>query len=235
MRKTTLWLAILLLALPSLCSADSFSLTDTTSDVPGTAYTLTINSLGGLSYSAALTANTVDFTPTSWFIDWIQLHLDGGSNPNASSLSVFNLTTDPGMTSPLANWNIADKVDQPAVNVQGPSPSSSFTIPVNGNIAFYVSGILFPASNITQGALLNGNSYHWAFDFSLANGTTLNPTPSLQVGYYDGLRNRNGTIAYTRLSQEFQRVSEPGSLAFVGMGLIVAAVLSRRKRFPRGS
>lgn len=229
MVKRALWVAAVLLCTPGLCLADSLTLTDTTSGVPGTVYTLTINPLGGLSYSASLQAQTINSNTlfgAQWFIDWFVIQFDGGKSPTITSF-----TSAPGGTAPdpTGSWNSVPNSTQSSVQVQA-AGNNSYTIPMDGRLGFYVDGILYPATltSIQQGAALNGSTYSWAWSFTLADGTHLNPSPAFQVGYYDGLRGNSGKIAYTRLSQEFNgQAPEPSSLAMMGAGLIVVAFLLR--------
>ena len=227
--KRVLLLGAILFAVPGFCLADGFAITDTTSGVPGTVYTLTLTSLGGSSFSATLQAQTINSNTlfgASWFIDWFVIQFDGGKSPTINSF-----TSAPGGTvsDPTGNWNYVPTSTQSSVQVQA-AGNNSYTIPMDGRVGFYVDGILYPATltSIQQGAVLNGGTYTWAWSFTLADGTSLNPTPAFQVGYYDGVRGRSGRIAYTRMSQEFNgQAPEPSTLAMIGSGLIVAALLLR--------
>ena len=86
LKKALIILAAGLLA-PGLCLADSVTITDVTSEVPGTVYTLTITPLGGSSYSATLSAQTVNIISDDWYINWTRLQLDGGTQPTVSGFS----------------------------------------------------------------------------------------------------------------------------------------------------
>ncbi len=213
-------LLLLCLAAPNICLGDSFVWTDTTSGVPGTVYTLIVTPTGPLSYSASLTAQTIALCPTCWpyYIDWIQIKLDQGRNPDLSNLGA-----------PSTNWRIAAKVND------GVKPDFTATvakvgdIPVDGFSALYVTGILAPATlaGVAQGALLNGTTYNWTFGFAFSSEGFLTDTPSLKVGYYDGFAGRSNNIAFTQMSQKI--LSEPGGLALFGAGLVLAAGLLHRK------
>jgi len=209
--RKIIWLlaAIAILSLPSISMAATiFTWTDSSSDVPGTEYTLTITGTG--PYSANLTANTVN--QPGWYIDWIQIKFDQG-----------NLSDLYSLISPSASWYIADKVNDPAVNVIQVGEA----IPTDAFSALYVSGILASSSvDVTQGILLDGSSYSWAFDFAIQGGGTLSMTPSLKVGYYDGVKTMEGYY-FTQMSQEFA-IPEPITILLLGSGLIGPAALGRK-------
>ncbi len=202
LKKALIILAAGLLA-PGLCLANSITITDVTSGVPGTVYTLTINPLGGSSFSATLSAQTVDLTGSAdWYINWTRLQLDGGTKPGVS-----------GFSGPTGDWNAIGGGDA-QVDVL-----KANNFPQGGRIGFFTGGILDDGTiDITQGALLNGTTYLWAWDFTLGAGTSLNPSPALQVGYFDGFAGASENYSFTQMSQEF-RVVAPSTLLLLGAGL----------------
>ena len=201
LKKALIILAAGLLA-PGLCLADSVTITDVTSDVPGTMYTLTITPLGGSSFSATLSAATVNITSDDWYINWIRLQLDGGTQPTVS-----------GFSGPTGDWNALGAGDG-QVDVL-----KANNFPQGGRIGFFTDGILDPGTiAITQGAFLDGSTYSWAWNFTLGGGTSLNPSPALQVGYFDGFAGGSENYKFTQMSQEF-RVVAPSTLLLLGAGL----------------
>ena len=211
-------------AVPGFCSGDTFIWTDTTSGIPGTTYSLTTSPTGCTTCSVSLAINTGGAATGSntWYIDWIQFKFDQGTNPD-----LFNLS------GPSGNWNIADKVNDPSAgnhtaNVLNPG-GTAFTIPVDGFSALYAAGILASGPiDITQGLLVNGNNnYSFSFNLTFLDGSGLNSTPSIRVGYYDGLKN-NDSYFFTQMSQKFQ-VPEPAGLALMASGLLLAAGFLRWK------
>ena len=62
----------------------NFQWTDTTSEVPGSEFTLTLVGSGQI-WSATLMVNTAAATFPDWSINYITLHLDGGQSPLVTS------------------------------------------------------------------------------------------------------------------------------------------------------
>lgn len=199
-----------------VCLADSFTWTDTTSGVPGSLYTLNIKALGGGTYSATLTANTVNVASGSWFINWVLLKLDAGT-----SATILSPVSGPAGTGP---WQLANSTSPLNVSFGG---SGCQTIPGGGFSGFGTNGVTCGStttSAITTGAPLNRSTNLWLFSFSLA--TAFNPAPSMRVGYYDGLAGNSGNVRFTQMSQA---VPEPGALALMGAGLLLLAGLVQNK------
>ena len=187
--KLSFFIIVLFVVSSASVFADTieFTFTDTTSEQPGSMFTLTLVG-SGLHWSATLTVNTVATSP-DWYINYLTLHLDGGQRP-----SVMNFNGPP-------NWNIiGDGNPQEDVHKRNSFPQNSW-------IGLYTTGILDDDSiDITQGVLLeNGGSATWTFDFWLAPGSILNESPSIQVGYfnYDETRGgrRGGKIFFTQRSK----------------------------------
>ena len=204
--------ALLLLVFPGTSLGVLYELTDTSSDVPGTFYSLNVNPIADSSYNAVLTALTV-YNP-GWYIDWFQIKFDGGT-----AAIITDVNSAPGGAS---SWSIM--------------PSAGIDLAGFGAAKFPTStwsGLY--ESSATQGApkgdlddgpqLISGVNYVWDFNFTLS--APLNPTPSFQVGYYDPPA--DGNIQTTRLSQNFQ-VSEPGTLLLLGSGLLGLTMLRRKFR-----
>lgn len=204
---------LLTVLVPGLCLADPIinSFTDITSNVPGTVYTLTIDPLGGLLFSVTLTAQTVDLTASAdWYINWIRLQFDGGSQPTVS-----------GFSGPSADWNILGDGDGQVDLLKADN------FPQGGRIGIFADGVVDDGSiDITQGALLNGGSYLWSWDITLAGGTSLNLATPLQVGYFDGFAGGSQNILFTQLSQEFPA---PATLFLLGAGLLAWGMVRRAR------
>ena len=207
-------LVLLLILIPSISMAAVYSLTDPGGVGAGTVYELTITSLGGTSYNAVLTADTA--TNTGVYIDWFQIKFDEGT-----AALVGTVNNDPGGT-----W----------LALQG---SGGINLAEFGNETFanstwsglYLQGAVEGASfaTLSGGAELDGLTKLWDFDFTLAD--PLNPTPSLQVGYYYLGGNPNDPQIHTgRLSETFS-VPEASALMFLSTGLVGLVVWRRKKRF----
>lgn len=207
---------LLLLLLPGISQASSISFgwTDTTSGVPGTAYTLTLTPTGGSNYSATLTANTTNVTTASWYINWVLFKLDGSQSAIIS-----------GITGPSGTWQALNTSSPLNISIGG---SGCSALPNDSFSGFATSGVPCGSTttlSIQNGALLNGNTYTWTFNLSLSNPFSL--TPTLKVGYYDGLTGNSGNVAFTQMSQV---VPEPGTLGLVGGGMLLLASRIRRRR-----
>lgn len=210
--------ALLLLTLPGVSLGGVFyQLADTSSDVSGTLYTFEITSLGGTSYNAVLTAQTVN-NPADWYIDWFQIKLDGGTAAVITDVNSYPIINSD------SEWNALQS--GAGIDLAG---FGSSTFANNTWSGLYETSAVQGATKdgLNDGPELNGGTYVWNFNFTLS--APFNPTPSFQVGYYDPPDGTNGNIQTTRLSQGFQ-LSEPGTLLLLGSGLLGLTMLRRKFR-----
>jgi hypothetical protein len=216
-KKGILGLAIVVLSLlmyPAVGSATFYSLTDTTTGAGfGTVYTLTVtpdvNTTIPGTYQAIFTADVN--SNMGWYIDWIAFKLDGKTAGDITSS-----IAGPG---PAGTW----------VEGNGTIDLENYKdFPNNTWTGIFADGIQNSPTIITNGAQLNGiSTYLWSFSFAMSN--PFNETPSLQVGYYDGLAGGSDNILFNRLSQTFN-VPEPGTLLLLGSGLLGLGILQRKSR-----
>jgi hypothetical protein len=131
-----------------------------------------------------------------WYIDYFGLKLDQ---------NVAGVTSNLG--APTADWALYDNYL---------------------NTWNYVATSFAPTtlSDVAKGAQLNGDTYFWTFDFTLANNLSL--TPSLHVGYFDGFAGGSQNIRFTQMSQKPDQVPEPATLFLLGVGLVGMAGVKRQ-------
>ena len=193
----------------------NFQWEDTTSEVPGSEFSLTLEG-SGQDWVATLTVNTALATFPGWYINYITLHLDGGQSPLVSNF-LFNGLAPPDDT----NWNAflgGDEVDL----------LKKMHFPQNSWVGLYTDGIVDGGNNIAEGVPLDNGTATWTFDLLLAGGSVLNESPSIQVGYFSGWYNGGGKykVKFTQMSQTAG--PEPGTLLLVGSGLLGGAFFRKR-------
>ena len=186
----------------------TFQWEDTTSEVPGSTFELTINGEGP-NWSATLTVDTIN--SPGWYINYITLHLDGGTRPDVALTAA-----------PPGFWNAIGTGEVDLLKKRH-FPQSSW-------IGFYTDGIAGGSKDIDEGVLLDGGSATWTFYFELLGGSILNESPSIQVGYFSGWYNGGGKykVKFTQMSQS---VPEPSTLLLLlsGTGFLAGVARFRRK------
>jgi hypothetical protein len=213
MRKGYLLLAVFLLVIPGISTATLYTLTDPSGVGAGTVYELTVTSLGGDSYNAVLTAATAN-TATNVYLDWFQIKFDEGT-----AATIGDVNADPE-----GDWTQLQS--QGGINLAG---FGNELFATKGWSGLYLEDAIEGAdiTDLNNGPELDGLTKLWDFDFTLSD--PLNPTPSLQVGYYY-LNPANGHIQTGRLSETFS-VPEASALLLLGAGLVGLVSWRRKKRF----
>ncbi len=195
--------------------AGTFEFIDTTSEVPGSTFTLTITPTTPGTFNAILSVDTTGANSPGTFINYFTLHLTAGST--RPLVTPINLPT---------NWKAIGS-GEPDVDVL-----KRKGFPQNNWVGFHTDGIVVNgAVDITGGVeLLIGGGELWDFDFTLAPGSILNESPSIQVGYFGGSYDGRGRykIKFTQMSQS---VPEPSTLILLlsGTGILAGAAGFRRK------
>ncbi len=225
--KNTLSVFVMVLFVMSSASvfADPivFQWTDTSSEVPGSMFTLTITSLGGVNYNAVLEGKTFDqlgIFGESWYINYITLHLDGGQSP--TSLTLNSVVTEGPVVH--GNWMIVEGGADKDLLKRMHFPQSSW-------MGLYTTDIEDDGIGVdtTQGVLLDGLTTTWDFDFELA--ADLNEFPSIQVGYFgEGDYNRGGQYKFDFTQMSETVIPEPATLLLVGSGLLGGAFFRKRSK-----
>ncbi len=212
MRKA-LVVALLLLALPAVGLAATYTWTDISSGVPGSEYTLNITSVNPSlhTYSATFTVDTATYA-TPWYINWFQFKMDDGTAATITSTS----TSGWSIMNSGANINLAEFGNEKFAN--------------DTWSGLYQTTAVEGASlgDLALGVRLDGGSFTWAFNFIL--DAPFNSDLPLQVGYYDGFSGGSSNPAQTRMSQPSNSVPEPGTLLLLGGGLVGLGMLKRKFR-----
>jgi hypothetical protein len=181
--------------IPSICIADSYSWTDNTG-IAGNQYTLTVT---GNTITLDITTSSVMPAGGPWYIDWIQFKITDKALSSIGSLST-------------AEWAATTSANQVQLQKFGAG------MPNDGFGLIYWTGIQNSSTNPNSGVLLDGSKYEFVLNNVDFGGQTLFPwgDATLKVGYYDSI-NGGGQFDTRQMSQ---KVPEPGTLLFLGAGLI---------------
>jgi hypothetical protein len=204
-------LVLLGILLPNFCLG--LTITDTTSTIASGYYSIEIVPLSTKGfYEATFVAYTN--VVSGWYIGAIDFKLD-----TSVAGTIDSLISSPAT---LGSWTFA--------NDTAPVDLNKFSgRPQNGRSLLYNTGILGANTHSEYGAALDGNSHTWVFDFHFNPDTTSLEIGSLQVYFYDGIKNNEGIYTHI-MSQSNWTVPEPTTLLLLGAGLLGVGLVGRKLR-----
>lgn len=158
-----------------------------------------------------LTADTTQYTGSALhWISGVSVKVFSGGG-DITAVNLFSTTALGGAWNPAAEGKV------------NPTCASS---PANGGVC---------ADTLSQLTLADGSTYEWIFDITTVEGTGFTAMPSIQVQYLginpnnNMVQNQGITSEEITLNGETMEMSEPATLAIVGLGL-VGIGLTRRSR-----
>ncbi|HEV2349331.1 MAG TPA: PEP-CTERM sorting domain-containing protein [Terriglobia bacterium] len=196
--------AVLVLALGSMAKADSF--TDTAGDVWSVSIAPDSGGDAGNVFDVTITVVTANTTAgTPYFLMGVSLvsAKTGGWGNNATAFAM------------------------------DPTDTSLSTGPINPGAGACAGNVTESACwNINPGLELNGNTYSWTVDVTMASGTSFSAVHVQALGSPNQGGVVKGDGSHNLLSQDIDGstpVPEPGSLALFGTGILGMAGFLRRK------